>query len=145
LVDLFSQHPDNDFERLLALWPRSVSGPLLPIGMSAFGDVYWERRTGEIQRLDILEGGVQGIAANMDEFKQLMNSQQWQEDNLLSHVVALLTNRGLRPGGTQCYALVPHPVFSGRIDFDRAMVIDVYPWHVICSQLLDAPSKESTS
>jgi hypothetical protein len=143
--DLFSQDPDLDFERLLSLWPSTVSGIYRPVGMSAFGDIYIERPTNEIERLDVLEGGLHQVAANMELFKKLMNSQTWMEENLLSQAVALLISRGLKRGPAQCFALTPHPVWTGRIDFERAMVMDAYPWHSICSQALDAPASNHDS
>jgi len=61
-ADLFIEEPLLDVGRLLRLWPRTVGDVLRPIGMSAFGDIYFERPRGQVERLDVLEGGVHCVA-----------------------------------------------------------------------------------
>jgi hypothetical protein len=135
--DLFTEDPSLDMGRLIGLWPRTVCGGLRPIGMSAFGDIYFERPSGQVERLDVLQGGVHPVASTREEFASSMNTRQWQEENLLSEGILLLAERGLRRSPQECFAFVPHPMFSGKIDWSRAVVMDAYPWHSICSQLLE--------
>jgi hypothetical protein len=113
--------------------------------MSAFGDIYFERPDGRVQRLDVFEGGVTQIALTSDEFTKLMNTQKWQEENLLSEGVALLADRGMRRQPQQCFAPVPHPVLSGSIDWSNIMLMDAVAWHSICSQLLDGFHREENA
>ena len=136
-TELFSEDPSIDFTRLLSLWPATVKGALRPIGMSAFGDVYFERPGGTVERLDVLEGGVNHVAATVEAFKELMNTPSWQEQHLLSQGIALLLARGLSRGPNECFAFAPHPVFVGKVDFGLAMVMGAFSWHSVCSQLLD--------
>lgn len=96
--EILSQDPSLDFERLLRLWPQTVSGPLRPIGMSAFGDIFLERPAGEVQRLDVLEGGLHHVAESARAFAAMVNSEQWRNEHLMPEVVALLTERGLTRG-----------------------------------------------
>jgi hypothetical protein len=140
--DLFTDDPSLDIGKLLVLWPGTVAGRVRPIGMSAFGDIYFERPGGQIERLDVLEGGITRVASTQDEFSKLMNTRTWQEENLLSEGVALLAERGLNRQPQQCFAFVPHPVISGKIEWSRVMLMDAFPWHSICSQLLDVFRKD---
>jgi hypothetical protein len=110
--------------------------------MSAFGDIYFERPDGHVERLDVLEGGITQIAATRAEFTKLMNTQTWQEKNLLSEGVALLADRGKKRQPQQCFAPVPHPALSGSIDWNGIMVMDAAAWHSICSQMLDGFHKD---
>ena len=143
--DLFSEASDVDLQRVLSLWPASVHGMLRPIGMSAFGDVYFERPDGAIERLDVLEGGVGRVAPSFFAFRQQMSSSAWQEANLLSEGVALLRERGLSRAAGECFAFVPHPTLTGKLDFGHTMVMSALAWHAVCSQLLDCtPSTEAT-
>ena len=71
-----------------------------------------------------------------DEFKGLVNSQEWQEDHLLSYQVYQLHQRGLVPGHRQCYGFAPHPIFTGRIDIDTVMIMDILAWQSICAQAI---------
>src|ERR1700756_1815986 len=113
--DIFTSAQELNFSELLAYWPRTVTGRLQPIGASAFGDLYFHRPNGNVERLDVLEGGVHVAAKSFTEFQALMNSQQWQESKLLTEGVALLLERGINRGTGQFFAFAPHPSFVGKI------------------------------
>jgi hypothetical protein len=136
--DIFVDASLLDFPRLLGHWPHTISGPLRPIGASVFGDCFFQRPNGHVERLDVLEGGVHPVASTFDEFSRLMNSREWQEANLLTRGIALLMDRGLVRGDGQFFAFAPHPSFTGKIIWDRVMPMDAEIWHSICAQTLDA-------
>lgn len=56
--DLFVDASLLDFNALISAWPGLEVGEIRPIGASAFGDLFFERRSGEVMKLDVLEGGV---------------------------------------------------------------------------------------
>lgn len=89
-----------------------VVGRLRPIGASAFGDLFFERPSGEVERLDVLEGGVHPVANSFDDFSSLMNLRDWQESSLLTQGVALLSEREIVRGPGQFYGFAPHPAFT---------------------------------
>lgn len=138
--DLFTDDPSLNLARLVEMWPNTIQGQLRPIGMSAFGDLFFERRDGRIERLDVLEGGTSEVARSAAEFSESMNTVTWQEQFLLSQGVALLTERGVRRNPNQCFAFAPHPSFVGKLDWERVVLMDAPVWHSICSQLLDGSS-----
>ncbi|WP_332708384.1 hypothetical protein [Novilysobacter longmucuonensis] len=129
-----------DFGALLAEWPQVVAGPLGPIGASAFGDLFFQRQDGAVERLDVLEGGVHLVADNFEAFQRLMNDPQWQETNLLTSGIALLYERGVRRGPGQFYGFAPHPALTGRIEWGHVMPLDALVWHSVCSQTLSSPA-----
>ena len=134
--EIFTDASELDFGGLLAYWPNTVSGRIGPIGASAFGDLYFQRPNGNVERLDVLEGGTHFVAASHEEFAALMNSQEWQESILLTEGIALLLERGLVRGPGQFFAFAPHPSFVGNIDWSRAIALDSAVWHSICAQAL---------
>jgi hypothetical protein len=134
--DIFTDASALPFQRLLEQWSGTVAGQLRPIGASAFGDLFFERPSGEIERLDVLEGGVHHVADSFDDFSRLMNSREWQEDNLLTQGVALLSERQIIRGPGQFYGFAPHPAFTGKIDWGRVMPVDAVVWHSLCAQAL---------
>lgn len=138
--DIFINASDLNFQELLNQWPITVSGRLQPIGASAFGDLFFQRPNGNVERLDVLEGGTHLVASGADEFKSLMNSPAWQEQNLLTQGVALLLQKGISRGTNQFWGFAPHPALVGKIDWARAMPLDAIVWHSICAQILDAHS-----
>ncbi len=135
--DIFIDSSLLDFGVLLGMWPKTVTGRLSPIGASVFGDCFFLRPNGVVERLDVLEGGVHPVANSYSQFQEFMNRHEWQEDNLLTEGVALLLERGLERLPTQFFAFAPHPSFTGKISWDKVMSMDAPVWHSICSQLLD--------
>ncbi len=149
--ELFVDAANLDFSTLLLEWPLVVIGQVGPIGASVFGDLFFERRSGEVEKLDVLEGGVHKVAANQAEFAALMNTPSWQEQSLLSNGVALLKERGVSRSSGQFFGFAPHPVFTGKIDGARIMPLDAIVWNSICAQSLSgvasslAPATSSDS
>lgn len=134
--DLFVDASLLDFNALLSEWPGLVDSQIRPIGASAFGDLFFERRSGEVMKLDVLEGGVHPVAASFQRFGELMNSREWQEQHLLSQGVALLKQKGISRGPSQFFGFAPHPSFIGKIDWSRVMPFDAVVWNSICAQTL---------
>lgn len=141
--DIFVNASDLDFQGLVSQWPRTVSGQLQPIGASAFGDLFFQRANGNVERLDVLEGGTHFVASSYDEFKSLMNSPAWQEQNLLTQGVALLLEKNISRGPNQFWGFAPHPALVGKIDWARVMPLDAVVWHSICAQVLDSHSLQA--
>jgi hypothetical protein len=122
---------------LFQQWPNTVRGRVALIGASAFGDLFFSRPGGVVERLDVLEGGFHHVAAAFEDFTRLMNNPEWQESTLLTQGVALLAERGVPRGSQQFYGFAPHPSLAGRIDWARVMPLDAIVWHSICAQILD--------
>ena len=132
--DIFLQGQEFDFQRLLAEWSPLVGGRLQPIGMSAFGDLYFLRPDGAVHVLDVLEGAVRLVAESQTAFGACMNSKEWQDANLMPEVVWQLQQRGLVRGHGQVFGFAPHPAFAGKIAPETALALDAIVWHSICSQ-----------
>lgn len=109
-----------------------------------FGDLFFERRSGEVEKLDVLEGGLHRIAGNFQQFSGLMNLPEWQEQHLLSQGGALLQDKGVFRAPNQVFGFAPHPALTGKIDWSKVMPLDAAVWNAICAQILGAaPAPES--
>ena len=137
--DIFVDSVQLDFGCLLAEWPGLVNGQIRPIGASVFGDLFFERRSGEVEKLDVLEGGLHLVAKNFQEFSALMNSRKWQEQHLLTEGVALLKEKGISRTSGQFFAFAPHPSIAGKIVWSTVMPFDAVVWNSICAHTLAAP------
>jgi len=140
-TDLFTDASHLDFKRLLGLWPKTISGPAIPIGASAFGDLFFLRPLGNVEKLDVLVGGVHHAASSLDEFKSLMNSRYWRDTNLLTGGVRLARSKGLSRKQSQFFGFAVHPASSGRIGWDSAVPMDAVAWHSVCAKTLDGSSR----
>lgn len=136
-ADLFTDASHLNFERLLGLWPKTVSGSMVPIGASAFGDLFFQRPLGNVEKLDVLVGGVHHAASSFDEFKCLMNSRYWREVNLLTGGVRLAQSKGLPRKKSQFFGFAAHPSLLGRMNWALAMPMDAVDWHAVCAKSLD--------
>jgi hypothetical protein len=140
--DLFVDASVLDFNSLLLKWPDLIIGEIRPLGASVFGDLFFERRSGEVIKLDVLEGGVHLVAPSSQHFADLMNSPEWQEQHLLSQGIALLKEKGLSRDQGQFFGFAPHPALAGKIDWSRVMPLDAVVWNSICAQTLGVTPKE---
>jgi hypothetical protein len=135
--DLIIQPLDGPEARAwLQRWTGIVSGQVAPILMSMFGDWYLRRPDGTTDELSVIEGTCVRVASTYEEFWSLVNAQAWQEDHLLSWLVFDLHQRGLIPKAGQCYGFAPHPLISGAIKAEHAMVMQIGAWQSICAQLV---------
>lgn len=138
--DIFVEGAILEGIQLAQRWPHTLGGRLRLIGASVFGDLFFERQDGSVEKLDVLEGGVRKVAASMQEFTSLMNNPTWQAESLLTEGVAMLHERGVSRKDEQFFAFAPHPAPAGRIMWDRVMPMDAVVWHSICAQFLDRPA-----
>ena len=124
----------SDARIWLGYWSGMVRGQVAPVFMSKFGDWFLRRPDGSTDELSVIEGTYSFVASTPEEFASLVNTQAWQEQHLLSFQVAELRERGMVPQAGQCYAFAPHPALLGRIDIQRAMLMDIGVWQYICAQ-----------
>jgi hypothetical protein len=123
----------EDCQNWLREWSGLVSSRIAPVYMSKFGDWFLRHPDGSTSELSVIEGTYSKIASTPDEFMALVNSQEWQEDHLLSLLVYQLHERKTIPVQGQCYGFAPHPLLSGRIDVNQAMIMEIGAWQGICA------------
>src|SRR5215469_215801 len=132
---LIQNFAESDVRTWLGNWSGRITGQVAPVFLSKFGDWFLRRPDGSTDEFSVIEGTYSRIASTPDEFSALVNTQAWQEQHLLSWLVAQLHERGIVPSPGQCYALTPHPILLGRIDINRVMLMDINVWQSICSQV----------
>lgn len=123
----------KDCHEWLGQWSGVVSGQIAPVYMSKFGDWFLRHPDGGTSELSVLEGTYSRIASTPNEFMALVNSQGRQEDHLLSLLVYQLHERRIIPAEGQCYGFAPHPLLTGRIDVNQAMVVEIGAWQAVCA------------
>jgi len=130
--------PPNDCGRWRAHWSGWITGRVLPLYMSKFGDWFLRHPDGSTSELSVIEGTYSRIASTPDEFTGLVNSREWQEEHLLSLVVYQLHERKIIPDQGQCYGFTLHPHLLGRLDSSQAMVMEIGAWQAVCASFLNA-------
>jgi hypothetical protein len=136
--ELFSDRPALDYSRIFGGWaPWIVTDyEIAPIGISALGSLFFAKRDESIQCLDPIRGEIRQVAFDFGQFRANMNSEAWQIENLHSAFVAEIVATGLQREPTQCYALAPHPNFTGGLSLEKSKVVvmDAVVWHSVCAQ-----------
>lgn len=118
----------------LGFWQDTIKGKVAPLFMSKFGDWFLRLPDGSTTELSVIEGTYSTTASTPEEFTNLVNTAKWQEEHLMSLIVQQLHDRKVFPLAGQCYGFAPHPVLVGRIDVDRAMVMEIGVWQYLCAQ-----------
>ena len=144
--DLLIQDADpEELAESLEPWSFLIRGEVAPIFLNRFGSWFLRRRDGTIDMLDVLDGSVDQVAADSDEFAALVNDVEWQEDFLVSLAVFKLHEAGLIATGSQCYA-IPHPAIGGPYPTSDeppnprfTTLVDLKVWQSICRQSLGGP------
>ncbi|MGA2853299.1 MAG: hypothetical protein ABSE90_04140 [Verrucomicrobiota bacterium] len=126
----------------LGCWQGIIKGKVAPVFMSKFGDWFLRLPDGSTNELSVIEGTYLKIASTPDEFSSLVNTAKWQEEHLMSLIIQQLHERKIVPQEGQCYAFAPHPILTGRIDIDRAMLMDIGVWQHICAQTINVHHEE---
>ena len=136
--ELFSEAPPLDYGRIFACWqPRvAIRGEIAPLGMSAFGSIFFAQRDRTIHCLDPLQGELRTIAEDYTQFQNQMNSERWQIENLHSNWVAEVVAMDVHRSPVQSYALAPHPNFTGGLSLEKSkvLVLDPVVWHSVAAQ-----------
>jgi hypothetical protein len=135
--DLLIQNISQQEAQLwLGYWSGWIKDRVVPVFMSKFGDWFLRRQDGSTVEFSVIEGTYSVIASTPEEFSALVNNADWQENHLLSLLVAQLHERNIVPPPGQCYAIAPHPVWTGTINLDQVMLMDTGIWQHICAQAL---------
>ncbi len=128
----------EDARTWLGYWSGWVPGSAAPVFMSKFGDWFLRRPDGSTDELSVIDGTYSAIASTPEEFLALANTQTWQEEHLLSLDVYQLHERGIIPQQGQCYGLAPHPAWSGRMELEHVIVMEIGAWQKICADILSS-------
>jgi hypothetical protein len=140
---IIEQINSQQFQKWIEPWKGVVVGRVAAAFLSKFGTWFLRRPEGHVEMLDVLTGTVHRMADSYEDFIREDNQPQWQEVYLLSELVLRLHEAGKVPSPSQCYALAPHPALGGpnpsngdAIDPRFVLLMDVFVWQEICSQVV---------
>jgi hypothetical protein len=144
-ADLLIDPPSTGMAELLAPWRPVLNGRYRPIAFDAFGNLFFERPDGSVHVLDVIEGALRSIAPSFTAFQALVNTREWQEEQLASELVWQLHQRGIKLKANECYAIAPHPVFGAGITPDRIMPMSIQVWLSLSAQSHGLPAVISST
>lgn len=132
-----------DTDRMLEFWRWLISESHRPLFATALGDLFLTDPDGRVFWLDIGDGQLQQVAANLAEFERLAvdpdNNSLWFGSVLVDELRA--AGQVLGPG--DCYCYLQLPILGGQYEPGNFRIYNVVThfqvWGPIHEQLRDAP------
>lgn len=112
LSDLIITPDAEAVEVLRQAWDWLLPEEYTPLLFTAMGDMFYEDTSGEVFWLNTGTGDIEPVAANAEEFRQLIETEAG-EDWLLPGLVDAVIASGKVLGPGQCYGFHKLPLFRG--------------------------------
>jgi hypothetical protein len=132
---MFTTVEELDGRDLLSAWSWLLPKPLVPLRITAFGDVFAADESGTVYFLNARDARIERIGEGAPSIDRFLDSVDNRRTYLLSFIVRLLRGAGrtLSPG--QCYSF-RHPVhLGGEMAADNVEIVDVAVHLSILGQL----------
>lgn len=124
--DFFIDANSLNLTELLTEWRWLVPDDYQPFAVSALGDMFLRVSNGQVYWLDTVRGSLDQVASSLDEYQQLLRTEekayQWFSVNL----IAALKSKGIIPGPDQCYSFKHFPILGGAVDPSNIELTNVY-------------------
>jgi type VI secretion system (T6SS) immunity protein Tdi1 len=111
----------------LSGWRWLVGADGAPCLLTALGDVFIQRRSGEICFLDTYEGHIVVVAASLPAWKQALRIKENISAWFTPGLVAELKQRGLKLSEGQSYSPIRPLILGGQMEPDN---FECTPWQV---------------
>ena len=109
--------PLRDFGSVdpLAAWRWLTGDDAAPLLLTALGDLFVIRKSGEVAFLDVCQGTFNTVAPNVPAWETSLTDQSRLAVWFNPDLVAELKRRGLRPQSGQCYSPILPPAVGGSM------------------------------
>ncbi|QEG40681.1 T6SS immunity protein Tdi1 domain-containing protein [Roseimaritima ulvae] len=116
---------DMDFDELLSDWRWLVPESMVPIVVTALGDLFLQDDDNRVHWLDTGAGTLEQVASSLPEFEQKIvqpeNADRW----FLPQLIGDLIDDEKRLGPGQCYSWDVPPGLSGEVCVDNVEPKDI--------------------
>lgn len=102
-------------ETLLSSWTWAMPTPMMPVLITAMGDVFGQDSTGALYFLDTCEGTVDKVADSGVEFQAMLSDSGFVTAHFHPQIVGSLISGGLKLQQGECYSY-KHPLVLGGQD-----------------------------
>lgn len=139
---MFVATPDEEeIAETLLMWPELGGLRVRPLLVSAFGDIFVEKDSGEVWVASPIDLSYQRVASSVDDLQRLFSDVEWAQTRLLTEVALAARDRGVhRPPG-QVFAIAPHPRLTGSTMAGELMPMNLRIWHNLALQLREQTSR----
>jgi hypothetical protein len=131
---------EAEIHETLLMWPELSGLHVRPLLVSAFGDIFVEKASGEVWVASPIELSCERVAASVEELQQLFSNPEWAQQELLTEVALIARDRGVQRPPDQVFAIAPHPCFTGSIMAGELVPMNLRIWHNIALQFREQVS-----
>ena len=128
----------------LLMWPELRGLRVRPLLITTFGDIFVEKVAGEVWIASPIELSCERVATSGEEFQRLFSNPEWVQQQLLTEVVLLARDKGVRRPPDQVFAIAPHPSFTGSIKATEFVPMNLAVWHHLALQVREQASKSGS-
>lgn len=119
-------NPGNlDRESFLSDWDWLLDKSMMPVLITAAGDVFVQSQSGSVHFLDTVEGSINDVCANGSEFEEKLKNIEFVHQFFYPQIILDMRNNGLTLDQGQCYSYKKPLVLGGQDDIDNIEVTDV--------------------
>lgn len=116
---LLIEPSDEDMLRALDGWSWIDLTGLTAIAVSAFGEVFFQGKTGSIVQLDSIEGCKREVASSLSGFVAALLEPAGRDDLLLAGLIIGARNKGILLSPGECYDFKVAPILGGPMDVEH--------------------------
>lgn len=120
---LLIEPSSTDIVNALDGWSWLLPDGLVVVAVSAFGDLFFRSKDGDIQFLDTIEGQLRPVADDLLALKTYLQTEEGRDHLLLGGLVIGARNRGMIPASGDCYDFKVAPAIGGPISVDAMHII----------------------
>ncbi len=145
--DYLIDHTALDWPKLLSSWAWLIDEEMevQPWLMNRFGDLFFVDEAGIVFWLNITDGELSEVAANVDEFFERMESEEGSEDEedlgddaddwFFMGLVDDVVEAGMQLQPNECYAFKNLPVLGGGYDTNNLYVSSIEKYWAFCGHV----------
>jgi hypothetical protein len=114
-------------ERLLQGWRWLCPESFVLLARNAFGDLFLQKESGQVFKLDVSIGQLTEIAESEEQFRRLAGAEEKRQEWFAENDAATAAQKGLAPNSLQCIGFKTPLMFaeSGSVP-DNAYLADLY-------------------
>lgn len=124
-----------DLPRLLREWTWLVPAAHTPLFVSALADWVFGAPDGSLWQLSVLDGHYHQIAANGNDYNNLIKSPGWLNDVFSADWQPIGAQHGLLPVINECLGWKLHPLIGGRLGPANLQIFDMVVYQSLMGQL----------
>ena len=125
LKDLTVNPTGLNRETFLSNWQWLMDEPMLPMMITAMGDVFAKGRSGTVFFIDTSQGIIDKVSSDPDEFKELLRDKDFIAKRFYPGIISEMQDRGVILDQGQCYSYTQPLVLDGADEMENLDVSDI--------------------